>query len=92
MDEYGSGGQPVSSVGQRDDELAIRIRVNHEAKARAARDDDRRAGHWTAVRRTEGAFENAGGELCPESSRKKNRQQERWLAHHSKTAATGATR
>ena len=56
-------GQPVSSVGQRHGELAVRVRVNDGAETRRAGDKNRCGGQGTAIRSAERPLNGPGGQL-----------------------------
>ena len=83
-------GQPISSVGQRQGEPAVRVRVNGGAETGPAGDENGRAGHWTAIRSAESPLDGAGGQLRQQDSRNKSHSRPQKTEPDRRAATTTA--
>src|SRR6266404_4994536 len=63
------GMKLVSSVWKRNYELSVGIRVNDCARSKCADDQNRKLTRGTTVRRADGSFDDAGGQLARQHPR-----------------------
>ncbi len=87
-------GQTVSPVRQYHGEPAVRIRVNDGAETSPAGDENRRVGHWTAIRSAESPLDRTSVQLRRQTALEKghSRQQKTEPDRRETTAAIAVPR